>query len=281
MKPTQKPTFILGVGAQKSGTSWLYAQLARQDTVDLGFRKEYHIWDAVFLPHFDSFLANPKWYSKGAAKLGSRRHANTLKCLQMQTEDGAYANYFKSRIHGNVNTTGDITPSYSGLDASHFTKIRNELEEAGFAVKVVFIMRDPVARNWSACLMRQRIVARSGRHIDDDALLNMFDEFYKLQRSLDHTLYDKTVINLRSAFDESDIHFGIYENLFDETSLKRLGHFLQRDLTVFDASEKVNTSKKLALPEAKRNACRDFYASVYDFCHVEFPETKTLWRSAK
>lgn len=42
--------FLLGVGGQKCGTSWLHDMLARSDQVDMGFKKESHIFDARTLP---------------------------------------------------------------------------------------------------------------------------------------------------------------------------------------------------------------------------------------
>ena len=42
--------FLLGLGAQKAGTSWLHAQLNRRRDADFGFLKEYHIHDALPLP---------------------------------------------------------------------------------------------------------------------------------------------------------------------------------------------------------------------------------------
>ena len=46
-----KPKFILGLGAQKAGTSWLHSTLSKNDNVHMGFTKEYHIWDFVFSEH--------------------------------------------------------------------------------------------------------------------------------------------------------------------------------------------------------------------------------------
>ena len=41
--------FLLGLGAQKCGTSWLHEMLNRSDQVDFGFAKEFHIHDALTL----------------------------------------------------------------------------------------------------------------------------------------------------------------------------------------------------------------------------------------
>ena len=42
-----KKTFILGVGAQKAGTTWLHRQFKKNATFNLGHRKEYHVFDAI------------------------------------------------------------------------------------------------------------------------------------------------------------------------------------------------------------------------------------------
>ena len=43
-------TFLLGLGAQKAGTAWMHRYLESSPQCDPGFRKEYHVWDAVDLP---------------------------------------------------------------------------------------------------------------------------------------------------------------------------------------------------------------------------------------
>ena len=36
------------MGAQKTGTTWLDAQLRQLPFCDMGFTKEYHVWDVRF-----------------------------------------------------------------------------------------------------------------------------------------------------------------------------------------------------------------------------------------
>ena len=43
-------TFLLGVGCQKGGTAWMHRYLEASPQCDPGFRKEYHVWDALDLP---------------------------------------------------------------------------------------------------------------------------------------------------------------------------------------------------------------------------------------
>ena len=42
-------TFLLGVGCQKGGTTWLYDYLATSPQFKHGHRKEYHVFDAIDL----------------------------------------------------------------------------------------------------------------------------------------------------------------------------------------------------------------------------------------
>ena len=42
--------FLLGLGAQKAGTTWLHEQLQRRADTDFGVLKEYHVHDARTMP---------------------------------------------------------------------------------------------------------------------------------------------------------------------------------------------------------------------------------------
>ena len=47
-------TFVLGLGAQTAGSSWLHTQLNRRRDGEFDFLKDYHIHDARTLPEADS-----------------------------------------------------------------------------------------------------------------------------------------------------------------------------------------------------------------------------------
>ena len=44
---TGDKTFLLGTGAQKGGTTWLYHHLKASPQFVSGYRKEYHVFDAM------------------------------------------------------------------------------------------------------------------------------------------------------------------------------------------------------------------------------------------
>ena len=266
MNYLKKPTFILCVGAQKTGTSWLHKQLNSLSTVNFGLLKEYHIWDALYVVHCN------RWIAKQTA---DENALNVLRRL-MQSVEGVYESYFHSLISETVQYTGDFTPSYSILNGEQFLLIKGRLESIGFKVKVIFLMRDPVLRNWSALRFYNRSAIQSGQTKTED-IVEQFPNFYKTPGAIDRTNYQKTVLALREAFPEKDVFIGFYETLFEEKSRIQLSEFLEINLENVNTEEKVNSSKKLTLPEKEYNACKEYYSELYEFCRIHFPQTQQLW----
>ena len=120
MSEMQK-TFLLGVGAQKAGTSWLHDQLRRRDA-DFGFLKEYHVFDALELEHFSAFRPN------NTTPLQWR----TWRRARMIRQPERYFDYFTSKLKPpHIRLTGDITPSYAGLKAFVQDRLRRPCVNAG------------------------------------------------------------------------------------------------------------------------------------------------------
>lgn len=42
----EQNTFVLGIGAQKCGTTWLQDAISKSGKANMGPLKEYHIWNA-------------------------------------------------------------------------------------------------------------------------------------------------------------------------------------------------------------------------------------------
>ena len=103
-------TFLLGVGAQKAGTSWLYQYLIQKNNTNLGFTKEYHIWDAVNIPECNNLKA------KLSLPLPDNK---IIKIWLMQNIGWYYFRYFRSLLETeNINLTADIGPSLFRVGSS-------------------------------------------------------------------------------------------------------------------------------------------------------------------
>ena len=53
-------TFVICVGSQKAGTSWLWHYLRQNPSIHLGFKKELHTWDATTIDEYAFFRSNLK-----------------------------------------------------------------------------------------------------------------------------------------------------------------------------------------------------------------------------
>ena len=200
---TSDATFLLGVGAQKAGTSWLHDQLDRRKDADFGFLKEYHVFDALELEHCSYFRPkNPtplKW--------------RTWRRARFIQQPERYFDYFASRLKPpQIRLTGDITPSYAGLSAQSFRSIKDAFKERGVQMRAVFIMRDPVERFLSQQRMRLR---KRGQLQPEHEIEHLSKASLKLlERESPRSDYPATLDALRTGLMASDVFIGLYETLF-------------------------------------------------------------------
>lgn len=276
--------FILGVGAQKAGTSWLHQQLNRNNNIDMGFCKEYHVFDAIEemgRRQADGTLING-FRNKAIKKVmllheqgklgvnqGARRNQNLkYAALRLSFIDNAdtYFDYFDYLFLKNkaVKAVGDITPNYALLQANTFDLIKKGLEKRGFKVKVIFLMRDPVERAWSFARMRKKGIKEERR--------NSFNEFnFLLKNDPEHQAvqksnYEKTIKNLEVVFDSADIYYGFYEKLFTPQSFQDIQKFLNISLEPFNASSIINASPKQdSLPKEINHKLALRHQATYEF----------------
>lgn len=268
MSESNMPIFILGVGAQKAGTTWLFKQLNQSKNVNMGFLKEYHIWDAIYSPLMSSFIASTK----------KNETAETALRKLMQTNEKVYEIYFRGLISETIQITGDITPSYSILTAEQLKTIRDRLESVGFLVKVVFLMRDPAKRNWSAFRHEIRKKLEIGMQINYQQIALEFERLYTGPQFVARTSYDLTVKSIKKTFSEENVFFGFYENLFQKENLEALSKFLNIDFDLMDSNKKVNVSPEIKFPIDEYNQCRKYFENIYEYCFSEFPITREIWK---
>lgn len=276
--------FLLGLGAQKAGSTWAHSYLASDPSADFGPIKEYHVWDALFIPemaHFDhrgrSALRNlgestlRKLFGRSASVDGTRG--------RLQDSKQAYFDFFFDLLSGpGVSLTGDITPAYAGLPPDVLRDIRWGFETQGVAVKAMFLMRDPVARCISACQMNRRKASDTEGmplDVDLDQAVRVYVTSKPARLRAD---YARTVETLRSVFDEKDLFFGLYEDLFEPTGLGRLSEFAGVSLRPELAGNQVNAHPKTqTVTEQTRAHLREVLDDTYVYCADAFPATRTLW----
>ncbi|WP_455373609.1 sulfotransferase [Limibacillus halophilus] len=260
-------TFLLGVGAQKAGTTWLHSYLNKQfSSCDFGFAKEYQVWDTAYTQmhrgyeNRDILRARRYLEKPGYRPLENKQFWRQFSFL---ASPDSYFDYFAGLLcrPDGVRVTGDITPSYMGLPQGILQTIKEGFAARGIDVKVVFILRDPVERNWSALRMvRDRKLRPAGHPLlvlkEADALRR----YVTIDNSIWHTQYPGAIKRLLSVFGEEKVFVDFYETFFQEKSLRRLTDFLGLEYSAPDFGFKVNhLEKKEDLPlEVRWRIARQF-----------------------
>ncbi|MGX9355767.1 sulfotransferase domain-containing protein [Roseobacteraceae bacterium S113] len=250
MSKVQDKTFILGVGAQKAGTTWLHVQLSRQSYAEFGFLKEYHVFDALELPDYANAFCNTlveqaKQLIDEHGPLAVRHEPDLWRRLSFLADPDCYFEYFSALLDKSPDAvlTGDITPSYALLSEDMLTTIRDGLIRNGFKVRVVYLMRDPVDRVWSSVRMtrRNQVLENPNKKFlmsEEEAILSRLESPWLLGPAR----YDKTVERIKSVFDKDELYFELYERLFTPESIERLATFLGVPKIDVNFSERVNAS---------------------------------------
>lgn len=265
--------FVLGVGAQKAGTSWLHWYLQQAPNADCGALKEYHVWDARLLPEARARRVDAAQAARVPAQALRRR---------MQTDPEAYFDYFATCLQRpGISVTGDITPLYGALPAGAIAQIAEGFERRGIACRVVFLMRDPVARCRSHAAMlfaRGKPLPALGIVPERDGFAALLEALYQSPDAQMRTRYDHTIAQLETALPAQDLYLGIYEEMFDPAPLERLSRFC-------DVPCRPELTRRVvrqgggggAIPEGLARDMARHFAPVYDACQARWPQVRQLW----
>jgi Sulfotransferase family len=252
-------TFVLGVGAQKAGTTWLHDYLSRRGDVYLPARKEMHYFNAKYRP---SFYGRRK--SHGLIEADRGRDPQSLK------SDNAYKNFFRKRVPEELNVYGEITPAYAVIGEKGFREVRDLFPRC----RVIFIMRDPVRRFYSQVRLFRDKCAEKNRPQPELEVLLEDPKFIERSR------YDFTVRALDAVFEREQIIYLFYETLFRPETIQLLCEKLGLSYMPADLDHVVNGGGTVASapsPIEERLVAR--LLPTYRFCRERFGgEVPGEWR---
>ena len=264
--------FLLGVGAQKAGTSWLHQQLQQRRDCNFGFLKEYHIHDAMTVPQLAMYKE----------KKGSLLKPRTWRRQRFYADPQRYYNYFASLLRRHrIQLTGDITPSYCSLSCSTLQTIKSEFSLRDIAVRPVFLMRDPVERILSSMRMKLRKTGKLNAEAEISTLKELIQK--RPERISIRSDYVHTLDSLKSAFGLENCFIGFYETIFGEENYSQLCHFLGIDYQEPQWTNKVNQSISTSdIPLELMREVGSWQASTMAGVQQHLPEAKlsSIWPTA-
>ncbi len=290
------PDFIC-VGAQKAGSPWLYDQLAFHPEFWMPPVKELHFFDGA-KPGFRKAKGLQRRIDKDLDKVNRMRAEDASQPLGerdlrfmegylqlfknkplMKDRRTAIEHYARLFDEKGGQKTGDVTPAYSKLDDDDVEAIVRRFP----GVKVVFIVREPVERAWSALGMAAR--QRSSR-IKQPVTPAMVLKFLKRKDVVGRSYPSRTVARWRKIAPEGHFAFYFFDDLRTEPEnlRTRILRFLDADPALPSGdldpgfNRKSSKSVKLELTDELRDTLVNHFADEIRHCADTFGGRAVEWR---
>lgn len=268
--------FFVGIGAQRTGTTWLATYLEAHPQVFMAAGKELHYFDAVYGPELcREFHRLKREQLARHLKLPNQQHPRWAAIreslesrVRMEHDESEYVAYFERRV-GEAKIFGEITPSYSMLDENGFRAMLRLYPEARF----LFLLRNPADRFWSQL-----------RHHMQSYRESFSGELF--QRMLEHddfllrADYRRTFEELDRAVPPARVLVLFSEQLFGshgEAQLRRITDFLDIDYLAPDLGRVVNRGLKQDLPQELRAQVVQKFLPVYEYARQRFGDIPDNW----
>lgn len=281
MQP-RSPDFI-GIGAQKAGTTWLCENLRRHPRVWIPPAKELHYFDrpleeSLFPSRSAAERANDaSWRDNALAEV--RRHvaggdsatAAWWACHHfVDHDDDWYRMLFAFAPESSL--TGEMTPRYAICGDDEIT----HMHAVAPGAKLLFLLRDPVERFWSQCLMKY---ADGSLEAGDAPAMRLFDTLNGRPRGE----YSKTVIRYCRRFDPSQVILVFLDGIRREPTqvIQGVQEFLGLAPAPVDAEEAATPVNAVAerrpMPETLRSRIRAAYRREIEILAEVFGGHATAW----
>lgn len=259
--PQQNPTLFLGIGAQKSGTTWLGNYFKTHPEIFMSPIKEMNFWgnrDALYLKRFRR-LRDAETAKKALNMKYSEKRLKLLnERIAMRGDLDKYKTYFSAQVK-TESTYGEITPSYSFMPRSEMAFIKSEFPSC----KILFMMRNPASRSWSQ--MRFSHTKETSVDLLKNAKPRLATPPY-IQRSD----YRQTIENMESVFSSEQVHYVFFEHLFNQDTIDGVCDFLGVSHRTAAFNVKRNEARKSDLPPELRKDMIAHLRPQYDFVIDKF-----------
>ena len=275
MRSLDSKMLFVGLGAQKTGTTWMADYLDSHPQVYVSPVKELHYFSAKYLgKYFDNiFIKKIKRLSRSLEGPEEREKLEKLSLylerLAMRS-NGDYLKYFSRRVPEEVRVFGEITPAYSMLHAPQFA----EMYRLHGEVRFIFGMRSPVERYWS------HLRYARGFRKDFDPI-GSFEKKLEDPQFILRTDYIRTIRELEAKIPKEKIFYYFYEDLFGakgEEVVRDLCKFLGVDYRKPDFGKSVNVSGKIDLDDEKKALALERFRHVIDGVEERFGYVPANWR---
>ena len=194
------PDFLV-IGAQRAGTTWLHRVLRQHPALWLPPVKELHYFDRLDIKRT---ILSPKERRRVGLKRLASLDPWLINYWFRTRDDDWYASLFRgAQAKGLI--AGEITPAYATLGEDMLRRIQRMNDK----MKLIFVMRDPVDRAWSAV----NNAAKKGAA--DASTVEKSIERARESGAVARSAYADTIKRLEAVFPASQIHYCFFDDLRD------------------------------------------------------------------
>ena len=256
------PQFLC-IGAQKAGTTWLHDNLSKQPQIWLPPVKEIHFLDhpepslfqLLFSRRSHHKLARANAMATAYGMISSRSKfsdlAYAVKFAYMPRSWEWYASLFPDDPE---RLCGEICPGYARLQRETIAAVVHHNPR----IKVIYLLRDPIDRAWSALAMHFR--KRPGSSVVDDSAKDIIVRL-KTSKSFGHCQYERNIDAWLEHLPSDRIYFGFFDRIREDPSgyLAEILRFLEISDEVESHSAHIMVNASLGekiSPEIERDIAR-------------------------
>ena len=265
------PDFLI-IGAQRAGTTWLHRVLRQHPSLWLAPVKELHYFDK---PE----IARTCLDEKERRRLGLRRLLSLdpwdLRFWLGRRNDDWYAGLFRAAQRRGL-IAGEVTPAYAILGEDVLRRIRSMNGD----MRLIFIMRDPLDRAWSAVNNALKKGQFDGGFSVDKAVARA-----RSANAAARSTYTETIARIERIFPASQIHYCFFDDLKDhpEQLVREILEFLGVEpgaVKDWLPGEAVNSAAgaKPVPQEFQREMARVYLPMVAELCR-RFDGPPQKWRA--
>lgn len=253
--------FFVCLGAQKSGTTWLARMLAGHPDLFLTPVKELHYFDhlAGITQHLSDKKRHSR-YRKYHQRLWTQprrfaTHKAQWRWYKDYMDDPIDDDWYRSLFRQRAGRTfaGEVTPEYAIIGKTGYQHLRRLAPD----VRLLFIMRNPVAQAWSQLLHHCRSNGIDAAGLSTGEITTLLQQ----PRFAEISDYDTTLRNLGEVFTQEQLLTLFYEDMHEgrARALRRVCEFIGIG---FDAAwfpepeQRYNKSQSAAMPEPVRHYLR-------------------------
>lgn len=267
---------FLGIGAQKSGTSWLNKQLRNHPALWLPPMKEIHYYDSPSFPMIcllaSRFQKIRKMMRNNISKAIKKNKDRTwyFRYYCLPRNDSWYASLFTPKKN---QLAGEITPAYANLSEKKIAKIYQQNPQ----LKIIYLLRNPIDRSWSQLGMESNRFGQ--KNISDSSTKEILD-FLNHPQNLTHSSYLSNLKRWQQYFPKEQIFIGFFDQLKENPQqlLNDIFHFLEVSPHLIKQEQLSTIVRKgdyLEMPKMVKEVLSKFWLAELKLLHEHFDNTYT------